>query len=477
MQIAKPHLIFLLSLILFSGLFFAIVIPPFQTPDEYNHNYKIHHLAEGHFLAEVDTPSVSLGGYVPQSLVKVSEYYYEITFKQVKKPSIDTLKYLLKVPLEKNKKAFVSFPNTARYAFTSYIPTIPVFYLSNQFNINPILTMYIGRIVNFMVWLCCIYIGYLIIPIYKELYIFLCALPGTISIHATLSADTFNNGLLFILIALFCNFKFSKKSISTTQLAIYFILTLIVAWNKIIYFPIIFTLFLVPSDYFGTIKKKLTYISFLAISVLSIIFAWNHRIDGFIYPIEDKDVCKNAYHDLRLEVDSIRNVFVHVSPRLQMEEIKNQPISFTAEFLPAVFELYSYNNKTYISSVGRESTHVSNTLHAILVFTFLLYILSLQNVFEAKEKLFLGLLAYVMSALFLLSQHLHWGRVGGSIERAYFGKYFIAIYPLIFFALSGSFSFLKKFKIPQIHLNWILCSLFLIVYINSFIIALNRFYF
>jgi uncharacterized membrane protein len=477
MQIAKPHLIFLLGLILFSGLFFAIVIPPFQTPDEYNHNYKIHHLAEGHFLAEVDTPSVSLGGYVPQSLVEVSEYYYNITFKQVKKASIDTLKQLLAVPLQKDKTVFVSFPNTARYAFTSYMPMIPIFYILNHFNVNPILTMYIGRIVNFIVWLCCIYIGYLIMPIFKELYILLCALPGTISIHATLSADTFNNGLLFILIALFCDFKFSKKSISPTKLAIYFILTLIVAWNKIIYFPITLTLLLVPSEYFGTFKRKFIYISFLLASVFSIIFTWNHVIDRLIYPVEDEDVCKNTYHNLRLEVDSIRNVFVHVSPRLQIEEIKHQPISFLTEFLPAVFELYSYNNKTYISSVGRESTHTSTPLHTIFILFFLLYILNLENVFNKREKLFLGLLAYFMSALFLLSQHLHWGRVGGDIERAYFGKYFIAIYPIIFFALSGSYNVFEKFKINQVRLNWILYSLLFIVYIHSFIIALERFYF
>ena len=71
--------------VVISGLFYCLVVPPFQTVDEFNHQYKIYHLAQGNFYAEIDTPTVSLGGSVPASLKKISAYYEDkIVFPEFK---------------------------------------------------------------------------------------------------------------------------------------------------------------------------------------------------------------------------------------------------------------------------------------------------------------------------------------------------------------------------------------------------------
>ena len=472
MQFTKRQVNIFFGLILFSGLFFCLVVPPFQTPDEFNHNYKIHHLAQGHFLAEIDTPSVSLGGIVPKSLVSTSQFYESLVFSENKAP-LDTLKKLLKIPLNKNDKTFVIFPNTARYAFTSYLATIPVIYVANIFNVNPIYSMYWGRIVNFLFWFGCIILGFRIMPIFKELYLLLCLLPGTISIHASLSADTVNNGFLFLLIALFFDFKFSKRPISNLKLIAFFILTLLVTWNKIVYFPMLFLLLLVDKEHFGSYLWKFCYSAFLLVSVLGVVFYWNHIIDRYIYPFDDTYI--NTYHNLHEKEDGSVG-YEQVNPRLQIERIKSDPIRFLGVFLPAVLELYSYNNKTYISNVGWESKTIHPDLNNTLVIVFLLYILSLPNVFNRKERLLFVALAFLMSTLFLLSQHLHWDAVGEKMINGYLGKYFIAIYPLLFFALSGLYNLSEKLEKYRIKIPFLLGILFIIAHLNMYLLTLERFY-
>jgi uncharacterized membrane protein len=472
MYFTKRQRQFFFGLILFSGLFFCLVVPPFQTPDEFNHSFKIHHLADGHFFAEIDTPSVSLGGTIPKSLITTSQFYESIVFSEKKAP-LDSLKRLITIPLDKNDRDFVVFPNTARYAFTSYLATIPIIYVGNFLDLNPIFSMYWGRIFNFLFWFGCIVLGFRIMPIFKELYLFLCLLPGTISIHASLSADTVSNGFLFLLIALFFDFKFSKRPISNLKLIAYFILTLLVAWNKIVYFPMLFLLFFVPKEHFGSSFRKFGYGAVLLASVLAIVFYWNHTIDKYIYPFGD--TYKNTYHNLHEREDGAEG-YENVNPRLQIERIKQNPIGFLGVFLPAVLELYSYNNKTYISNVGWESKTMHPDLNNTLVIVFLIYILSLPNLFNRKERLFFVALAFLMSILFLLSQHLHWDAVGEKMINGYLGKYFIAIYPLLFFAFSGLFNLSEKLKKYRINIPFLLGILFILAHLNMYYLTFKRFY-
>ena len=471
MILSNTYRLVLFGLIVFSGLFYCLVVPPFQTPDEFNHNYKLHHLAQGHFFPEIDTPSVSLGGFVPKSLVDISEYYKKMVFEPTNKLSFDTLKKHLSIPLNREEKAFVSFPNTARYAFTSYFALIPVVYIADKMAINPMITLYIGRVINFLVWFGLIVIGYRLLPVFKDFYLFLCLLPNTLSVHASMSADNINNGLLFILIALFLDFKFSKKIVSTSKLICYGIITLIVAWNKIIYFPLLFLLFLVPKPYFEKIKNRNAYIFSLLFGVLTIIFMWNKTVDKFVYPFDD--TYKTTYHNLR-EDDYNPAAFININPRLQMDIIKKEPISFIITFIPAVFEMYSYNNKDYVSGVGWDSVHIHIVLHVAFLVVFLLYILTMPPVFLLKERRLMAFLAFAMSSLFLLSQHLHWDKVGRDINAVYLGKYFIAIYPLIFMGLMGLIH--SKWKFKNLNLPLIVSIVLILAHIDMCFVTIDRFY-
>jgi uncharacterized membrane protein len=472
-QLTKRQRSFFFGLILFAGLFFSLVVPPFQSPDEFHHSFKIHHLVAGHFYGEIDTPSVSLGGVLPKSLIGTSEFYQSLVFHPEVKAPLDTLRKLFKIPLNSKDKAFIAFPNTARYAFTSYLATIPVFYLADKFELNPLYTLYLGRLANFFFWFCCIFIGFQLMPQFKDLYLLLCVIPGTLTIQASLSADTVSNGFLFLLIALFFDFKFSNRPISTGKLMAFFILTLIVSWNKIVYFPLLFTLLLVPKEHFKKASFKWIFISSLFLSVLSTILWWNSKVDKLIYPFED--IHKNTYHNLHEREDTL-GLYVPVNPRLQIERIKKVPFSFMATFSYAVIELFSYNNKSYVSNIGWESRPIYPVLNVFFVVFYFWFILGLPKIFSRRERVFLAALAYCMAALFLLSQHLHWDEVGEKMIKTYLGKYYVAIYPLLFFAISGLFNFSEKFKLLQFKGIFYLSLAVLMAHLALYWITIERYY-
>jgi uncharacterized membrane protein len=271
--------------------------------------------------------------------------------------------------------------------------------------------------------------------------------------------------------AMFINFKFSKKIISPAQLILYGIITWVVTWNKIIYFPLLFLLFLVPKNYFEKVKSRNAYIFTVLLGVLTIIMWWNKKVDTFIYPFNN--TYQTTYHNLR-EDDYVKGRFLYVNPRLQLEYMKKEPVEFILTFIPAVFELYSYNNDDYVSGVGWGSIHIHDITHRIFVIIFLLYIFTMPTVFSKYEKWFLIGLAFGLSSMFLLSQHLHWDVVGKEIHRAYLGKYFIAIYPLIFMGLMGLIH--SKWKFKNLNLPLIVSIILILAHIDMIFVTIDRFY-
>ncbi len=454
------------------GMFYVFVVPPFQTPDEFNHFYKISHILDGHFYPEIDTPTVSLGGYVPQSVIDIERPYLPFVWHEEVKSNPDTLKAVLNTPLSKSKKGFASFPNTARYAPIAYLPPLIGCGIGWLFDLNPAYSVYMGRLANLAFWLICMTVFFRILPVFHTILAFITLLPGTIAIQSTLSADVFTNGCLFIVMGLFLKFRFTEKPISRLELGSFWVLILLTTWAKMVYFPIALTLLLVPKERFGGLKYKFMNLSIGLLVNLLVVFWWSAEVDSMIYPFDNIE--KTTYHDLH-ERDEPPHTFYNVNPELQKQRILNAPFTFMAEFIPSSLELYSYNNKSYISTVGWEGLAVNRKLHALLIASLLIFIASQKNLFLGWERWSLLIIGHAMSAAFLLSQHLHWDEVGGKIAVTYIGKYYIPIYPFLMFALMGVLyryqDFFKKLRLEKLY-----PILIVIAFLNMIYVTIDRFY-
>jgi uncharacterized membrane protein len=425
----------------------------------------VYQLSEGHFWGEIDSTKTKLGGYIPQSLINVSNPFIGIAFHKEVKTSFKTIYETLSIPLEKENKIFVSFPNTARYVITAYIPQVITFYVLKLLNTPPLWMMYIARITTFLFWLMLIKYGTKKLTNLKDLFILLLLIPASMAINSTLNADVVSNGFLFIYFIYL--FKFEKEKISTFDFLIISALILITTLNKVVYFPLIFLLLLIKKEQFGTLQKKVSFISILLISCLIVIKIFSSQIHALVYPIEN-NTTQTTYTDLR-------EGYI-VNPDLQVKQILNNPILFTKNIFRASVESINESSNSYIGGFGWESCLPVDFDNSYWFFLILFSLFCTIEISIWKRYFFISI-GFAITILFLLSTHLHWDGVGDYIQTGWNGKYYIPIFPLYFFALMGLFWKLKeKYSFIPIVLNWSAMVLVIVIYIAFFTQIIQRYY-
>jgi uncharacterized membrane protein len=456
---------FILSLVF--GLTYIFIVPPFQTPDEPNHFLRIYHISEGKLKAEISSDKRHLGGYLPNALSQTYEPYNYLVFKDDNKITVDSITVNLSKKMDSTEPSFFSFPNTARYAFTAYLPQVMVFYVLKKINCPPLILMYAGRLVAFFFWLILMYYAIQITPVYKEIFMLLSFLPTSFAVNTTLSADVVSNALIFVCFALFFKFKCQNTPIKHLDLGLFALVMLLISWQKIVYFPLIFLILLVPKANFKGIRSKIFFWLFLLVSNLALIFWWSSEINEMVYPMGDK--YSTTYGDLRLGME--------VNPTLQVEHILKDPIKFTQTFFQTSFKIYESTFAFYLSCFGWENKSVPSGLLYILMLFVSAFIFIQKNVFQTWERILLVLLGHGLIMLFLLSQHLHWDVVGDAFIHSYGGKYFVPIYPIFMFAATGLLSHLPAIMTYKRSINIAIVVAMVVVQVDFLVLILERYYF
>jgi uncharacterized membrane protein len=454
------------------GFIMIVLVPPFHSPDEFNHFYKSYHLADEHYTPDFDSSKAHLGGYIPRSLVTISLPFD--TIEQHIKPRIwaDSVFKYLKFPLLPADKTFVAFPNTARYAPTAYSPQVFTLFILKKINAPPLWMVYIGRLSTFLAWFGLILIAIRWTPMpYRSILMVLTLLPESLAINATLSADAVTNGLLFLQIALFLQLKTEYKIYSSTQLQnkiwLFAFLVLLTTWHKIVYFPLLFLWVLLEKDIFArTGLKKYIFIGLNLILNLILIKFWSSHLHEWIYPFAD--LTQNTYRGMR-------QGYI-INPDLQIQYIVNQPITFLKKFIPATFSTYSHTNQSYIATFGWELIRLPSKLAIGFLIIFLSWA-SLQPIRWTRfETGWMLAIAHSMTSLFLLSMYLHWDGVGGEVTDVYTAKYYFVTYALIILLLGGRLTewpFLQRKK-RQIERFFNLS--FVLIWIYFLILVYQRYY-
>jgi uncharacterized membrane protein len=216
----------------FFGVWAVILIPPFQSPDEYNHWYRAYQISEGIWKG-IRTTDARLGGEIPISMQQCVSKFKPLKFNYERKTGTDTIWQTLKIPLQPEKTSFIDFTNTAMYAPTAYIPQIVILFVLKKMNAPALLSMYLGRLGMLLCWIVMIRIALKIMPFRQETLYILALLPASIFINATLNADIVTNGLCFIIIAWSFKIAEEKKDLSIYQEILFGVIIVIIALNKI----------------------------------------------------------------------------------------------------------------------------------------------------------------------------------------------------------------------------------------------------
>ena len=417
------------------GVGLVWVIPPFQSPDEFNHFYRAYQIADGHFGCEFNADSSEIGGNIPVSLLKISRPFDSLEFHRENKVSLDTVAEYLKTPLEKENKVFEPFPNTARYAPTAYFPQAISIFILQLFDVPPLWMMYLGRLANFLFWWVIIGFAVAKTPYFKHFFMVLLLLPASVAINSTLNADVSTYALFFLIFSFFFQFREKKGEISNSELIKFATLIFITTLNKICYFPLIFLLLFVEKEKFGSLKKKATYIGFNLAINLALAVIWSKYVHTIVYP--KANINLTTYVSLRPGYN--------INPDLQTQFILQNPFVFLQNLIVKSSETVHNSCGSWIGSFGWESGLPSG-LTIVMWYFFLIFALFYDYKFKIWERIGFAVIALGTTMLFLLSTHLHWDGVGDFIENEWHGKYYIPIFPLYFLAISGLFSNFVKDK-------------------------------
>jgi uncharacterized membrane protein len=450
------------------GICLVFLIPPFQSPDEFNHFYRIYQISEGRFVGELSSDSSELGGYIPNSLIQVSQPFESMVLQKSNKTSFDTIIKYLNTPLEKDKKIFEPFPNTARYVATAYLPQVLTVSLLKQFNTPPLWMMYIGRLITFLTWFFIVNLVIQKIPIFKELVMFFLLLPGSLAINSTLNADIMTNAIFFLIFMLFFRFRQKTSAITFKELLLFASLFLLTTINKICYLPAIFLLILIKKEQFGSLKLKIVYITFSLIVNLSVAILLSNQVHSLVYP--------NAENINLTTYDNSLRPGYNVNPDLQTRLILDNPFLFLINLISSSAATIRASSGSWIGAFGWESTIPSGLTN---FFWYFLVVVALFYKYNLKvwERFGLALVGFGMTMLFLLSTHLHWDGVGDFIEHNWGGKYFIPIFPLYFWAIAGLFSkFLKQNDKAFYYAKIIAVVAFIVIYVDFWILLFERYY-
>jgi uncharacterized membrane protein len=197
--ILKPERFFLSVASIF-GFIYALIIPPFQSPDEYNHFFRAYQISQGQFSGT--RTENRLGGVLPTSLLELSNKFTYLKFQPNKKLNKDTFSSASHIKLDPERKQFIDFTNTAIYPPTAYIPQTTAVLVGRTLRLNPLLIIYLGRLFNLAAWIALVYLAIKWTPSHKWTICLLALLPASIFIQATNNADVTTNGLSFLAIAL-----------------------------------------------------------------------------------------------------------------------------------------------------------------------------------------------------------------------------------------------------------------------------------
>lgn len=191
----------LLTAIAIATLFFTLITPPFQAPDENQHYMKALLLSEGRVLAE------QRGDLIGAPLPRAAVAFHGVDFPTDVPP---TLRRFDRAMLERSGDAdarrpgmaFAEFPNVASYAPSLYAPGAVGLYLGDALDLSRRDAFYVGRLFNAATGLLLLIAALQLLPFGRNALLATVLLPTFAYQTGSLSPDAVINGLGFLGLAL-----------------------------------------------------------------------------------------------------------------------------------------------------------------------------------------------------------------------------------------------------------------------------------
>jgi uncharacterized membrane protein len=441
-----PAQIFLF-IALFFGTCFVAIIPPFQSPDEYNHFFRAWQISEGNLLPD-KTADARLGGQLPKSLDSLKNTFLFLKNDYAAKTSQNKIFSAFAISLNSDQRIFIDFPNTGIYAPTAYLPQALGISIGRFCGFSPLLIFYLARWMNLLVWIGIVYFAIQIMPFHAWTLVFCALLPATLVIAASLNADVITNALCFWIIAQFVSN--SKKG------GLFIGALLITSINKIVFAP-----FLLLQKLFQHKKQSYQHY-FIVLSTFTLIsvLVWS-------------SISKNlfiSYNDYHPAFKNFQTLNEGVNPEKQLDFILHNPLRFSKIVAQSFITAIPSTSAHLVGKFGWEKNYLPSLSLLFLWLGLLALIFTEKNSLENKERFWLALCILSCLVLFSVTMYALWCPVGSPVLLNLQGRYFLPLLPLLLILLS-KYHFKKMAWIRYLNIGiWIISNLLMISAI------INRYY-
>ncbi len=439
-------------------LIFTFLVPPFQKPDEQAHFEQSLIISKGFVSCNKKS----------NNTIPIEKKYVDF----IKTPYLDLLTHGMgKLPVstflndlfskkQNDKKINFNIDHLCSFPIVSYLPQAFVLTISSLVKLNPVVSLYLGRL--FMAVLGYLWFLYLFKKIaknYRMILLFTFGLPMTLHQISSLSYDMIHIMLGLTFFVLIINYRLIKKIRAINYFKLFFILFLFLLSKKIGYEAFVLFLFLIPFEIKPMIFSSLIFGSFLFISKL------------------------NGFFDLQT---SLANSVIN--PLRQITFLLSDSINIINLLVVTTIQRFGFYLQSLIGIFGWLEYGL-DPLSYLLYGLFFIYVILNTNLVGkhilSKKKNILLFIAVFISYLFILLLAFVFNTEKNTVvAHGVQGRYFIPFVPFIILLIVQIKYYLnmnnlhKKilFKVSPILINTL--SALVVVYLISatFFSVFNRYY-
>lgn len=261
--------------VLVLGILFSMVLPPYSAPDEQFHINQSFTLA-----STIYNPYLPIAkSQIHSSLRRPSDV--DLTVQDAE-TNVFTWQHIAKNFFTKNSDPFTHTRDFDEYqvdsSYTMYWISAFGVLVGFLLRFGFIPTLFLGRLTNLVFFAFLSSYAVKKAPVAKSIFAVCALLPMTLHLAASYSRDSNLLAFTFLFVALILNLAFGKQeTLSWKQLALPCIIGLLIAPSKIVYFPLMALVCLIPAKRLGN-RSKWIKSGFVTLCLAAFLFSAGGRV-------------------------------------------------------------------------------------------------------------------------------------------------------------------------------------------------------
>ena len=399
------HFLFFI-LALPTALLYAVVVPPFQVPDEFVHFAYASGISEGQFVPHL-IEGDRFGGNIPAANGSLMALYQGIPFHREAKVTAALNDKAMALHYD-GMQVSTTYSAAAIYPPTAYIVPGFALFVSRIVGLSPLQAFYVGRIANAVTAISMFAIAIRILPFAKVPLAAISSLPMVLYQTASYSADPMAFGLTSIIVSLLAH-SITSKSNDTFIITLPSIILGFLIGIKLPMVPLVF-----PLICMGLMRKRYTETAFSIVACGALVALSHQFVPNF------QDIPEISSQLLK---SGIR-------PQQQFMTILNDPLRVFLIAESTIRQNIAFYYESAVGVFGWLDTYMPKSYYYVIALS--LFLAATAALFDPKATrwsfdISMVAAATLCAALIFGAFYLYWTPLGQVSISGVQGRYFIPV--------------------------------------------------